>query len=371
MRIIHTADWQIGMKAAHVGARAQDVREVRFETAEAVVEIARRRGADAIVVAGDTFEDNEVSGSDVQRVADILYRFGGPVYLIPGNHDPFVPASVWHHPAWNRESLHVLASPEPLPLGNGVTIYPCPARQKYSTADPTSWIAEAGGDGVRLGIAHGTVLGVRLEDECYPIARDAAHRTGLDFLALGHWHSTANFDGDLQNSRMAYCGTPEPTRFGERDSGNVLLIELGERGSLPQVETIATGRLRWLNFDRTIGAEVDVESILRAVEDVEQPGLTLLNLRLRGMLRPRDVAGLQRLRELVVARFPLCAHFDDRGLYAAPEDETWIAALPAGVLQNAARKVLEDRNADKSASALALENLYRFVHKESALGKIA
>jgi DNA repair exonuclease SbcCD nuclease subunit len=51
-------------------------------------------------VAGDTFEDNGVDRVIVQKVADILAGFVGPVYVIPGNHDPLVPGSVRDHPAW-------------------------------------------------------------------------------------------------------------------------------------------------------------------------------------------------------------------------------------------------------------------------------
>ena len=60
MRFIHTADWQIGMKAAHVGGVGEKVREMRIETGKKVVELAKRHGADFILLSGDTFEDNGV-----------------------------------------------------------------------------------------------------------------------------------------------------------------------------------------------------------------------------------------------------------------------------------------------------------------------
>jgi hypothetical protein len=42
---------------------------------------------------------------------------------------------------------------------------------------------------------------------------------------------------------MAYSGTHEPTKLGERDSGNVLLVEVQAPGAPPQLETIPTGGL--------------------------------------------------------------------------------------------------------------------------------
>ena len=94
MRFLHTADWQIGMKAAHVGMVSQRVRDERLTAARRVVEAAKSANAELILVAGDTFEDNGIDCVLIQRVADILAGFGGPVYVIPGNHDPLVPGSV-------------------------------------------------------------------------------------------------------------------------------------------------------------------------------------------------------------------------------------------------------------------------------------
>ncbi len=115
VKFIHTADWQIGMKAAHVGAVGQTVRDERLEAARRVIEAATSHRADFIIVAGDTFEDNAVDRVSVQKVADILGSFSGPVYIISGNHDPLVPGSVWNHPAWpSHSNLHLLIRAEPL-----------------------------------------------------------------------------------------------------------------------------------------------------------------------------------------------------------------------------------------------------------------
>ena len=109
MRFLHTADWQIGMKAAALGDAGARVREERLAAGRRVIETAKSHNVDFLLVAGDLFEDNAVDRVLVQKVVDILNSFGGPVYVIPGNHDPLVPGSVWEHPAWKSASnVHVL-----------------------------------------------------------------------------------------------------------------------------------------------------------------------------------------------------------------------------------------------------------------------
>ena len=117
LRFIHTADWQIGMKAAHVGTVGQIVRAERLEAANRVVEAATNHRADFIMLAGDTFEDNAVDRVLVQQIADILGTFSGKVYIISGNHDPLVPGSVWDHgagrPTIDAEPFRTLACGAP------------------------------------------------------------------------------------------------------------------------------------------------------------------------------------------------------------------------------------------------------------------
>ena len=151
--------------------------------------------ADFVLVAGDTFEDNGVERALIQKVADILGGSPVPVYVIPGNHDPLTPGSVWEHPAWKTmEHVHVLREEKPVEIPGGI-LYPCPVKDKRSRRDPTAWIPLADPAAIRIGLAHGTVEGVPQAEPDHPIPRDAAARAGLDYLALGHWHSTATVPG--------------------------------------------------------------------------------------------------------------------------------------------------------------------------------
>ncbi len=364
MKFLHTADWQIGMKAAHVGARSADVRRTRFESAERVVQIARERGADAMLVTGDTFEDNAVSTADVQRVSDILAGFGRPVYIISGNHDPAVAASLWKHAGWQRPNLHLLLDATPIEAAPGIMLYPCPLSTKTSSQDPTAWIAGAGGDGVRIGLAHGSVPGANVAEDCFPIPRDAATRCGLDFLALGHWHSTASFDEPIMSARMAYAGTHEQTKFGERDSGNALLVEIRERGALPVIEKIATGSLTWLEMKQSVEAAADIERLRRQIEALPNPATTLLQVRLEGVLHPDALEELSHLRDVIDARFTLYNKIDDGALLPAPSDATWVERLPLGLVRGVAERLLSGTafSNDPEAARSALMRLYRLAN---------
>jgi DNA repair exonuclease SbcCD nuclease subunit len=340
MKFVHTADWQIGMRARHVGEAGIRVREARLQSARTLLDLARERGADFVLLAGDTFEDNGVDRILVQKVADLLGRSGLPVYLIAGNHDPLIPGSVWDHPVWKSwENLHVVREEQPVSIPGGM-LYPCPARAKHSERDPTEWIRREriATDQICIGLAHGTVDAVHLEEPEFPIPRDVIQRSGLDYLALGHWHSTVKYTGDDGSVRMAYSGTHETTRFAERDSGNALWVEIDSRMQSPRVTGFRTGVLDWLALDREIRDGNDLESVRKSIETLQHPERTLLRLKLSGFLPPDAQDQLLHLTEVLASRF-LHGRIDPTALRPPPEYTAWLSRIPSGVIREAAESL--------------------------------
>jgi DNA repair exonuclease SbcCD nuclease subunit len=364
MRFLHTADWQIGMRAAGVGAAGARVREERFAAGQRVVAAARAAEAEFILVAGDTFEDNGVDRTQVQRVIDILAAFDGPVYVIPGNHDPLCPGSVWEHPAWGRAAqVHVLREEAPVPLPGG-TLYPCIAREKRAQRDPTLWIPATGGEGIRIGLAHGSVEGIATDDPYYPIPRQAATRCALDYLAIGHWHSWLPFPAPGGAVRMAYAGAHEPTKFGERDSGNALLVTIDAPGTEPQIAPVRTGGLTWCALEESIRDRADLERLRERIDALADPAHTLVSLRLSGILPVDGQPVLEEIEQLLPARF-LHGTCDIERLLPAPEDSAWMDTLPPGVLQESARR-LQAGAAQDPIAAHALLELYALASERTA-----
>ena len=340
MRFLHTADWQLGIKAAHVGEAGDRVREERLLALKRIAEAAQTYSVDFVLVAGDTFEDNGVNRALVQRVADVLSNFAVPVYVLPGNHDPLVPGSVWEHPVWKSTgAVTILREEAPVEVPGGL-LYACPVRRKHSDTDPTAWINASETKEIRIGVAHGTVEGIQQEEPDYPIPRDAAIRAGLDYLALGHWHSTATYQAPDGAVHMAYSGTHETTKFGERDSGNVLIVDISGAGMSPKITPVHTGNLSWTTIEVEIRASGDLLRIRNQIESMENPAFTLVELRISGLMFAEDRDEINRIQEILTSRF-LFDRIDISMVRPSPQDENWITNLPHGTLRDTATRLNE------------------------------
>jgi DNA repair exonuclease SbcCD nuclease subunit len=291
-----------------------------------------------IVLTGDVFEDNAVDRLLVRKIGEILRAFPDPVYIIPGNHDPLTPGSVWEHSVWKEAAnISIFRNPEPVEL-DGCILFPCPLHEKYSTKNPTAWINARNVTKPAIGLAHGNVEGIPNGEPDYPIPRDAAARLGLDYLALGHWHSYARYDEDNALCRMAYAGTHETTKFGERDSGNAVVVTIAGRGSPPTLTPVKTGRLDWRTIERTIGQPQSLESLVEELGQFAAPDTTLVRVLLGGVLFPEDRHALFRIEELLASRF-LFGSLDTSSLIPAPDGEGWIELLPSGSFRETAVKL--------------------------------
>jgi len=360
-KLLHTADWQLGMRASGLGEAGVRVRETRFDTARAIMELARDEGVDFILIAGDLFEDNGVSNDTIYRAAEALKKGAPvPVFIIPGNHDPASADCVYDRPSWTSEvpdNVTVLKERRPVQLDEtNVVLYPCPLTQKQSTGDPTAWMVESdfdSGQAVRIGLAHGA-LNIHGKDYNFPIAPDRAETASLDYLALGDWHGTY-----IHDARTAYSGTPEQTDFGEERTGNVLLVEIGGKGQAPKVEGIHVGRLGWLKWEEEAAAAT-LEQLRQRIRDLDDPEQTLLRLALRGAVAPEVLKEIETLREFAKSRL-LRFELDASQVNLMLEPDDIREALPPGALREVSDVLLSLRPGPGMAGSIDAESLKTLV----------
>ena len=258
-RFIHSADWQLGARFSQFGARAELLRHARLHTLRRSLSLARQHAVDAVLIAGDLFEDNQISDSLVSSVIDVFREFPElPIYILPGNHDPHTgPDCVWRRKAFLAPAVpgnvRVIREAGVISLGPDACLIASPLHQKRSTNDPSLKLVELAAtlpaDTIKIGMTHGSLaIESKHKPDDFPIALNAATRAGLDYLAIGHWH---NWLADIDGGRIVMPGTPEPDRFSNDDSGNIALVEIASRGQLPRVQKLHVATLNWreLKYD--------------------------------------------------------------------------------------------------------------------------
>lgn len=357
LRLLHTADWQIGrLPAAFEADDAAALAEARFLAVERLAALAREHAVHAVLVAGDVFDAQTVTDKTVRRLFNAMRGYDGPWLLLPGNHDAALVESVWtraHRLGLIPPNAQACLEPVVRVVDARFALLPAPLVQRHTHADLTGWFDEAvTPTGLpRVGLAHGCVQGLLPEDldSANPIAAQRAGRAGLDFLALGDWHGTRRID-----ERTWYAGTPEPDRFRANDAGNALLVTLEGAGAPPRVQVLRTGRYRWHALEHRLAVPSDLDALLAAMAAFG--GDDVVQLRVGGAC---DLAGHRHLDEAVAAlRARVRAVDDDRTALRLEPTAADLEALRAdgyvGQVMRQLRDELHGPQAERARDALLI-----------------
>jgi DNA repair exonuclease SbcCD nuclease subunit len=265
LRLLHTADVHLGARHTDLGERAAILRERQFAAFKATIDLAIAESVDLLLIAGDLFDSNTQPRRSVERVAAELGRVARAsvrTVIIPGTHDVYDGASIYRSydlAAMARAGgdwITVLTPDQPSVVfpsidavvhGRVFDTKRAPRSPLYgldvSVDRRATW---------KIGMVHGSLLipGKTDRDEVVFTEEEVAH-TGLDYLALGHWHSA--IEGRAGNVTYAYSGAPEPVALDQDGAGQVLLVSCDDRGGRRRVSIeprrVGQTRFETLDFD--------------------------------------------------------------------------------------------------------------------------
>jgi DNA repair exonuclease SbcCD nuclease subunit len=328
MRFIHTADLQIGARFSQFGDKATALRAARVQALARILDIAEAESADAVLIAGDMFEDNQVADALVRDVMAVLDAHASvPVVILPGNHDPVSgPGCVWMRPPFDNPPDHVTVctSTSPVNIADAVLL-PSPITQKRSTRDPAlplvDLAAAVPAATIKIGLTHGSLaIESKHQPDDHPIALNAATRAGLDYLAVGHWHSFMQMD----KGRLVMPGTPEPDQFGQVATG-VVIVDIECPGASPTLKQLPCPTFAWHECPVDVAADGDVESLVAsAVADIEgAPETVVLRLRLHGATDPTRRRAFEAAAAALSATYAVVQVQDDTVIRLS--DAMWLA----------------------------------------------
>jgi DNA repair exonuclease SbcCD nuclease subunit len=290
LRLLHTADVHLGARHADLGDRAATQRERQFAAFVATVDLALAEKVDLVLIAGDLFDSNTQPRRSVERAAAQIKRLVDArirVVIAPGTHDVYDRASIYR--AYDLPALAgavgsdlvTVLDPEHhdvhLPALDVVVHGRCYAT-KRAPESPLAGLDVQGDDRAtwHVGLLHAALaIEGRTDGDDVVIRTEEIEASNLDYLALGHWHSTSK--GKAGRTAYAYSGAPEPVALDQDRAGNVLVVTLGAaRGTKSvEIEERKVGRTR---FERrqldaaTIGTQ---PALVAALRDAANPDLVL------------------------------------------------------------------------------------------------
>lgn len=203
-----------------------------------VLDAAKQADAHYVLLIGDIFDSNRQSPALIARCVAMLQHAGRPVVVLPGNHDPLTPDSVWRKGGLDQidhVSIIGLTHDQAIHFpDHDLEMWGHP-HLDYSNMVP---LRDPRPRGARwhITLAHG-----HYEDDgaeplrpSWLISNAEIEATCADYLALGHWNRAAAV-GSGTTVPAYYSGSPDTARSVNlvrlRGNGTVIVermeIDLG------------------------------------------------------------------------------------------------------------------------------------------------
>lgn len=253
MKLIHLSDLHLGKRVNEFNM-LEDQAHILFE----ILNTIDKEKPEAVLIAGDVYDKSVPSAEAVGLFDDFLCRLskrGLEVFIISGNHDS-AERMAFGARLMDGSGIHLCpvydGKVEPISLEDQfgkVNFYmlpfikPAHVRAAFPEAEAGSYTealrlaVDALGmdmDSRNVLIAHQFVTGaLRSDSEDVSVGGldnvDAAVFEGIDYVALGHIHSSQNCGGE----NIRYCGTPLKYSFSEcGHEKSVTVVELFEKGRM-------------------------------------------------------------------------------------------------------------------------------------------
>ena len=263
LHILHGAD--LHLDAPFAGLSAERARQRRSELRELprrLAELARERGADLVLLSGDLFDGSDPYAETAQALARALGQTGCPVFIAPGNHDPYGPRSPYALLPW-PENVHIFrtAAMEAVPLPRlGCTVWGAAFTGVSREDSPLAGFAAPKDGGVHIGVLHADVEG---KGRYAPVTEAEVAASGLTYLALGHIHACSGLQ-KAGETAWAYPGCPEGRGFDELGEKGCLWVTVDGASVEAAFLPLARRRYRLVEVDVT-GADNPGDALLPAL----------------------------------------------------------------------------------------------------------
>lgn len=224
--IVHTSDVHLETDTFGDGPSANALRHRVRRSFSGVIDVARERRADLLLIVGDLFDSNRVSDEAMTFALTEIGRAGMPVVMIPGNHDAHDERSLYT--GLGRDALpgnlHLILDPE----GELIDFADLETRiwgralvEHSPEYRPLGGMPEPAPGRWNIAMAHGLFTDDADGMRSSPITAAEIEASAYDYIALGHIHVFGDVSQGV--TRAAYCGTPAPL-YASDNAGWVALV---------------------------------------------------------------------------------------------------------------------------------------------------
>ncbi len=243
IKVLHCSDIHLDASYPEIWGKGGIKRQEQREIFTKIIERAGKERVDLLIIAGDLFTNRTVLTNTVDFIKEQLKSLDPiPVFITPGNHDPYVSESPYCYTDW-PSNVHIFNTnrfkADEIP-DKKIIIYGAANKSDNDSYGALNKFSLRKKEGFHIITFHGSYTeiprGTSQEDEifqtssetdtCLPFDRADIDRVAVNYMALGHQHEKLCIRDDESKPSVWYSGAPEYLSFLDREEKGVLLCHI-------------------------------------------------------------------------------------------------------------------------------------------------
>jgi DNA repair exonuclease SbcCD nuclease subunit len=299
IKIIHTADFHIGASFPENGI---DFRKILINDFEMLCETCIENNSDILLISGDLFDSNSVSGFASSCVKEGLKKLSDnniKCFLLPGTHDKLTKDSIYYQfPNISNVYIFGINFKEFYDERTGVYI----TGNAYLGADvgkrALNGLSPKKDAKINIALVHASIERPPLQRDQMLISEDEIAKSGFDYIALGHWHRYQVIRD--KKPTAIYPGSIEPMSKSEIDTGNVILLECNDRDI--KYSKVKIGILKTKTIDIELKSDDKTAELTNAIKsNIDKH--TIFTVLLKGKMIPTDEIDIDGVKNQFESEF--------------------------------------------------------------------
>lgn len=230
MRMLHAADLHLdsplsSLPAPQAAQRRRELRDLPLRLAQ----LAQAEGVDVVLLPGDLLDADRVYPQSVQALMQALGELSIPVFIAPGNHDPYTPQSPYATAQWPG-NVHIFSTPGMAAVelpALGAVVHGCAFTSPHREDSPLAGYTVPQDGRLHILCLHGEMAPA---GRYAPILPGQLAAAGAHYAALGHVHRCSGLQRE-GNTFWAYPGCPEGRGFDEAGEKGCLIVDVTHQGT--------------------------------------------------------------------------------------------------------------------------------------------
>jgi len=268
IKILHTADVHLGREFHSLRGKGKEYRKQLLQTFEHVLQLAVDENVFLVLIAGDLFDTNRVHGIIIGKVLSLFRKLEERnirVCILPGGHDAYTEDSIYRFVRFPPNVTVLTTEQDHKTFDDlGLTVYGKAFDDKLVGESPLKGLSLIEESRFHVGMAHCSIrIEGRVEKDAMILDKDEIANSGLDYLALGHWHSFQ--DHSQGGTKAYYCGSPEPIYMDQKGAGSIAMVSIYGKGDI-KVDPIWVGSKKFDKMTIDVGTVKSIGEVSEIIE---------------------------------------------------------------------------------------------------------